>query len=71
MCSATSNLQQSRAKSLILNDFFGLPKTWAIQAETRQIKHLARPSAAFPQSYPQKSGTVEKIVFNHRLNAGS
>jgi hypothetical protein len=53
------------------NMFSGLPQTWAIQREARQIKHLARPSAAFPQSYPQKQGTVEKPVFNHRLNADS
>jgi hypothetical protein len=53
------------------NSFLALPQTWAIQAEARNIKHLARPRAAFPQSYPQKSGIVEKLVFNHELKAHS
>jgi hypothetical protein len=53
---------------LISNSFRALLKEWAFPQERRQIKHLAALPPAFPQSYPQLSGTVSKVVPNHQLN---
>jgi hypothetical protein len=46
-----------------------LPPNEARQAEARRIKHLARLSAAFAQSYPQISWASAKVLFNHALAA--
>jgi hypothetical protein len=46
-----------------------MPPNEATQAEPRRIKHLARLSAAFAQSYPQISWATAKVLFNHALAA--
>ncbi len=55
----------------MLNSFLAVLPNQAIQGEARYIKHLALSQAGFPQSYPQKSGTVQKLVFNHQLKCVS
>jgi hypothetical protein len=52
-----------------LKPLCGLPSKEAKQAEARRIKHLARLNAAFAQSYPQKTWTERKVLFNHALAA--
>jgi hypothetical protein len=47
----------------------GLPPNEAQEAAARRIKHLARLSAAFAQSYPQFSCASGKFLFNHALAA--
>jgi hypothetical protein len=58
-----------RAKLLKLNEFLSDEKDRSRQRQARRINHLARNTAAFPQSYPQKPAAVEKTlpIMNLRL----
>jgi hypothetical protein len=52
---------------LILLKTVSLLHDWAMARETCRIKDLAPLHPAFPQSYPQKSGIVEKQKQNQGL----
>jgi hypothetical protein len=56
---------------LIHKQFLPLLRKRANQREARRIKHLALPLPAFPQSYPQKTGTGGKAIANHELTVSS
>jgi hypothetical protein len=52
---------------LILFNPVSLPHDWAMAREACRINDLASLRAAFPQSYPQKPGIVEKQKQNQGL----